>query len=45
MRTIPVLSVSPIEEDHLFLEGIFSINPSWTPSADCSWMLAHEPDA
>ena len=38
-RTIPVLSVSPIEEDHLFLEGIFSINPSWTPSADCSWML------
>jgi hypothetical protein len=39
MRTIPVLSVSPIEEDHLFLAGIFSINPSWIPCADCNWKL------
>ncbi len=43
MRTIPVLSVSPIEEDHLFLEGIFSIHPSWILSADCNWKLHKSP--
>jgi CheY-like chemotaxis protein len=39
IRTIPVLSVSPIEEDHLFLEGIFSNHSYWTPYADCKWKL------
>ena len=37
IRTIPVLSVSPIEEDHLFLEGIFS--NYWTPFAGSHWKL------
>src|SRR5260370_15898678 len=36
-RTIPVLSVSPIEEDHRFLEDIFS--NYWTPYAGSHWML------
>jgi response regulator RpfG family c-di-GMP phosphodiesterase len=39
IRTIPILSVSPIEEDHLFLKDTFSIHPSWTPSADSDWKL------
>jgi len=39
IRTIPVLSVSPIEEDHLFLEAIFSNHSFWTPYADCKWKL------
>ena len=37
IRTIPVLSVSPIEEDHRFLEDIFS--NYWTPYAGSHWML------
>ncbi len=39
IRTIPILSVSPIEEDHLFLEAIFSNHSYWTPCADSNWKL------
>jgi hypothetical protein len=39
IRTIPVLSVSPIEEDHLFLEAILSNHCFWIPYADCKWKL------
>jgi len=39
IRTIPVLSVSPIEEDHLFLEAMFSNHSYWTHCADSNWKL------
>jgi len=39
IRTIPVLLVSPIEEDHLFLDAIFSNHSFCTPYADCNWKL------
>jgi hypothetical protein len=38
IRTIPVLSASPIEEDHLFLECILSNHSDWT-HANSNWTL------
>ena len=39
IKTIPVLSVSPLEEDHLFLECIFSNHSYWTLYANSNWKL------
>ena len=39
IRTIPVLSVSPIEADHLFQECIFSNLSYWTPDEKVNWKL------
>ena len=38
ITTIPVLSVSPIKEDHLFLECIFRNHCCWTPG-NSNWKL------
>jgi len=38
-RTVPVLSVSPIAEDHLFMECIFSNHSYWTLHANSNWKL------
>lgn len=37
--TIPLLSVSPIPEDHVLLEKIFSDHAHWIFDADCDWTL------
>ena len=39
IKTIPVLSVSPIEADHLFLECTFSNLSYWTLYANSNWKL------
>src|SRR5215469_14718021 len=39
IRTIPVLSVNPNQEDHVVMEGIFSNHFDWVPYEDFDWAL------